>query len=454
MMTDRLSPGPALRAWIGAARRLVRRRPGWTGLVTGLLAGIVLASTVVVYVLPRLTHNGWESGELVLLSGKDDSADGQRQALIGQWNQLHPDHKVRVEEVPSTADGERSEMLARARGDGGAVDVLNLDVAWLPEFAEAELIRELSRSGVVIDDFLAGPLQTCEYDGKLWGLPFNTDAGLLYRRTDLVPDAPGSWQQIQTDVARALGGRPKPGTVPEAGLVTQLGNYEGLTVNALEAVWGAGGEIVDDDGQVRVDSREAKEGLQRLVDGVRATPPTVLPESLGYIEESSTTAFHDGRALYLRNWPVAYRTLAAPAEAAGVPAQGAPFKFDVSPLPWPSVLGGQNLVITERSAHPRAARALIDFLTDARSQQILFERGGFAATRKVVYTDRVVLDRYPYATALRRAVEDARLRPKSPHYALFSEVLRAVVHQMLVTGGSPPADLAKRLRAALRGQRE
>ena len=451
-------PRPSgLRAWWTAGReaggRLVRERPGWIGFTAGLLVGAVLASLVFAYGLPRFEARGWESGDLVLLSGRDDSVGGQRQVLIQEWNLLHPDHRVRIEEVPSTADGERSEMLARARGDDGAVDVLNLDVAWLPEFAEAKLIRTLSDGDVDRSSFLSGPLETCEYAGDLWGLPFNTDAGLLYRRVDLVPNAPDSWGTLQSEMDRVLYTPSKSPANPVAGLVTQLADYEGLTVNALEAVWSAGGAIVDEHGDVQVDSRAAKEGLQRLVDGVRRTKvQRILPQSLTYTEIPSTEAFRDGRALFMRNWPVAYGTLSAPAEPGTAEARTATPKFQVSPLPWPSVLGGQNLAIAHRSAHPRAARALIDFLTDARSQQILFERGGFAATRTVVYDDPVVLARYPYAGALRTAVENARLRPRSPHYALFSEVLHNAVYSMLITGKGPPADLADRLRAALRGQ--
>jgi len=451
--------GAELIAWFGRAGNALTERPGLAGAVAGLLVGVLLVGGVV-HAYPGLVDQPWEDGEIVLLSGEDDSAGDQRQALIQEWNALHPEHPARIEEVNSIADAERSEMLARADGDGGDVDVLNLDVAWLPEFAEAGLVREFPDDAVDRDAFLERPLASCEYDGRLWALPFNTDAALLYRRSDLVKRVPTTWEDMRAEAAGVLGGDPKPGTVPEAGVVTQLEDYEGLTVNALEAVWSTGGEIVDDDGEVRVDSRAAGEGLRRLVEGVRAGTgsegtrpdgtawPMILPDSLVYSEQSSTAAFRDGRALFLRNWPVAYRTLADPGESGAKQVS-----FAVSPLPWPSVLGGQNLAIAERSEHPRAARALIEFLTDSRSQQILFERGGFAATRRVVYTDAAVRDRYPYADELHAAVEGARLRPRTPHYALFSEVLREAVHAMLVTGDRPPPDLADDLRAALRGQR-
>jgi multiple sugar transport system substrate-binding protein len=438
--------------WQALRHRLARRWTGWTGLVVGVVVGAVLATVTIYSGLPLLRRDGLERGELVLLSGADKSQGGQRRVLIKGWNDLHPEQPVRLVEVPSTADAERSQMLASARGDGGAVDVLNLDVAWLPEFAAGHLLREFGERGVDSDAFLDGPLRTCEYGGKLWGLPFNTDAGLLFRNTKWSPKPPASWQVLKANATSVLYGKGRPPGL-DAALVTQLGDYEGLTVNALEAVWSAGGEIVDDDGDVRVDSRAAREGLQNLVDGVwQHEPQLILPESVSDGEDESTAAFRDGRTMYLRNWPVAYPGLTAAVDSGAGPARAAG-EFAVSPLPWPSVLGGQNLVITERSKHPRAARALIEYLTDERSQQILFERGGFAATRRIVYTDPRIKTLYPWAPALRSAVENARLRPRTPHYALFSEVLREVVYQMLATGEGPPRDLPARLRAALRGQR-
>ncbi|GAA0224906.1 extracellular solute-binding protein [Cryptosporangium japonicum] len=449
MPTDRRYVS-GLGEWYRAGRDRVEEHRGRSGLVAGVLIGVLLAVTAV-YAVPRLLDSSWEDGELVLLSGQDDSVGDQRQQLIDEWNALHPDHRVRIEEVRSIADAERGEMLARAGGDGPAVDVLNLDVAWLPEFAEAGLLRRIADEGVDRGAFLAGPLATCEYDGRLWALPFNTDAALLYRRKDYLPTAPPSWTSFTGSLDTLFKGNALQQAGPRAGLVTQLGDYEGLTVNALEMVWAAGGEIVDENGEVRVDSRAAQNGLNYLVDGVKTEPRRIYPGSVGYAEADSTSAFLQDQAMYLRNWPLAYRALEEQDRESGRSAQDS--RYAVSALPWPSVLGGQNLAVAERSRHPRAARALIGFLTDSRSQQILFERGGFAATRKVVYQDAEVRKNYRYAAALLQSVERARPRPRSPHYALFSEVLRGALHEGLVTGVWPPPHLAEDLRAALRGQR-
>jgi len=226
------------------------------------------------------------------------------------------------------------------------------------------------------------------------------------------------------------------------GYAGQFADYEGLTVNALEVIRGAGGSIVDDGGNVVVEAQLAAvaAGLERL----RVIAPAGVPE---LDEDGSIQLFQSGRALFMRNWPVAYRSLAQDLE--GGPA----VPFDVAPLPGGSgVLGGQNLAVSANSSRPRAAQALIEFLTSERSQQILFERGGLPATRKVVYSDLTVRERYPYVATLEEALSSAELRPAEPHYPQFSRVFRATVDGYLRQGTPLPDDLQAQLAGALKGR--
>jgi multiple sugar transport system substrate-binding protein len=431
-----------LRRWW---RRLTRRR-GWFGFGVGVLAGAAVA-TLVAVLLPIVLapETGLEPGPLVILSGKDDSDGHQRQVLLDQWNALHPANPARVEELPSSADAQHSEMLARAQSGSHPVDIYNLDVTSIAEFAHAGYLRPLRVDSVQTDGFLAAPLTTCRYDGHLWGLPFNSDAGLLYYRTDLVRTPPTTLTALTDDIATALGASHDPRLV--AGYASQLADYEGLTVNALEAIWAAGGDVVDGAGHVVIDSPQARAGLRWLATGLApGTPQQILRQSASFDETQSTAAFYDRRVVFLRNWPVAYRTL-RPQSGTGRPA----VPFDVSRLPGSSVLGGQDLAIARGTGRPRAAQALIEFLTSERSQQILFERGGFAATREIVYHDVTVLDRYRYAPVLLDALRAARPRPVTPHYPRFTEVFRDIVRSALRNGGQLPADATRALADALRG---
>ena len=448
----------------GRLRAVLRESSGRTGLVVGALIGFVVTALVAFVVVPLFDttppigdDENLEPGKLVILSGRDQSSEKPRQALVEQWNRLHPDNQAEIIELPLEADKQYSEMVARAQS-GAGVDVFNLDVAWTAEFADADYIHPLEESSTDTSGFLQRPLETCRYSGKLWALPFNTDAGLLYYRTDLLPrlqdanksDKPRqvAWRDITAEIQRVFGEQHDDRLV--AGYTGQLLNYEGLVVNAMEAIWAANGEVVDPNGEVVIDSREAETGLRRIAEGLRSSDPqVVLPEARRQDETSSMQAFRDGKVLFMRNWPVAYRNLTAQSRDAS-DAPGLPFQ--VAELPGPSVLGGQNLAVARASKKPHAARALIEFLTSPRSQQILFERGGFAATREIVYWDGEIKKRHPYADVLLEAIRDARPRPITPHYARFAEEFRGVVREALDNGGNLPDDAKDRLAAALRGQ--
>jgi multiple sugar transport system substrate-binding protein len=441
---------PYVGSGLHAAVRWGRRHGFAVGLLSGAVAGVVVTLLATALVVPA--GSGLPPGELVILSGRDQSDGGQRQVLVDQWNALHPANKATIVELPEIADAAHSEMVARAQSGRDDVDIYNLDVTWIAEFADAGYIRPLDESGLDTDGFLTNPLDTCRYNGRLWALPFNTDAGLLYYRKDLVAHPPGSWAQLRRDVEDVLAGTADQAgagaaTVP-AGYAGQLADYEGLTVNALEAMQSAaGGNKVVDDGEVTVDLADMQEGVNRL----RPTPgepQIVLPQSLEQHEEQTTQAFRDGKVLFMRNWPVAYRSLAG--TAAGEPS--APHvPFDVTPLPGPSVLGGQNLAVARSSVKPAAAQALIEFLTSDRSEQILFQRGGLAATREVVYLDAEIRQRYPYAGVLLQAVQRAHPRPVTPCYSRFSEVFRAAVNKALRDGEPLPSDFKETLESVLDG---
>jgi len=405
------------------------------GIVVGV-AAVLLTTTVTALVNDpvRLEDNG----EIVILSGRDDSLGGQRQQLVNQWNELHPDSRARIVELSALADAQRSEMLARAQSGRGDIDVYNLDVTWTAEFADAGYIQSLDESRIPEDGFLTGPLATCRYDGRLWALPFNTDVGLLYYRSDLLDLPPQTWEDLEDDVAVA---RARSGNAVD-GYAGQFADYEGLTVNALEAIGGAGGSVVDDGGDVVIEDHRVAvtEGLDRL----RKIAPTGVP---ALDEDSSAQLFRSNKALFMRNWPVKFQSLKEDLE--GAPA----VTFDVAPLPSDSgVLGGQNLAVAADTDRPRAARALIEFLTSERSQQILFERGGLPATRKVVYSDPVVRERYEYVPTLERALEHAKPRPAQPHYARFSQVLRTAVDGYVRQGVPLPDDIQDQLVGALKGR--
>ncbi|WP_338777305.1 ABC transporter substrate-binding protein [Streptomyces sp. DG1A-41] len=364
--------------------------------------------------------------------------------LLEGWNRTHPGEKVTLVELPDSADETQAQMVTDLRdGDRSRFDVLNIDVNWTSEFAAADWIRPLPRDRFPLKTFLPPVVDTATYDGQLYAVPYVTNAGLLLYREDILAkegvEPPRTWAELER-YAKTIA--PKYGLDGYAG---QFLPYEGLTVNAAEAVYSAGGSILGDEGErVTVDSAEAREGIGFLVRGVREG--WIPKEALAYKEEESKQAFQDGRLLFLRNWPYAYVGASAPgSEVAG--------KVGAVPLPGPdgpgtSVLGGSNLAVSAHARHPDSAARLIAYLTSERVQRQVLTRGALPPVRADLYEDPALIRRFPYLPTLRESVLAAAPRPKSPRYDQVSLVVQAVVHDALA-GHETPAAAVRRLAREL-----
>jgi multiple sugar transport system substrate-binding protein len=426
----------------------------WITFVGGFLAGflvLVLANSVL-----GIIHGapGPEPGDLVILSGADASG-GQRQHLLDKWNAKHPRNHARIEALPDRAELQHSGMVGQAQQRDGRVDIYNLDVTWTAEFATAGYIQPFGSADT--DGFLPRVLQTCRFDNQLWALPFNTDAGLLYYRTDIFgPDGdrlPTDQPPSPQDMRRILAApHTKDAPAIKAGYATQLSLYEGLTVNALEAIGAnGGGDIVSDDGRVVMDPAKVSHALQPLAQATAAAPgeaPGLLAASSGYDEQQSAIEFASGEVAMMRNWPVWFGQLPDLSGSGGFKIAG---HFNVK-APTFSVLGGQNLAIAADTTKPNAAKALIEFLTSPSSERTLFGDGSLPATRADVYRDQSIQKKQPYALVLLATLNDARPRPVTTHYPLFSKTFQELVTSALGNDGRLPADAGRRLTNALAGR--
>lgn len=381
-------------------------------------------------------------GPLTLATAGD--LTGYLGPLLRGWNRTHPGEKVTLVELPDSADETHAQMTTDLRGgDRGRFDVLNIDVNWTSEFAAAGWIRPLPRDRFPLRSFLPPVVDTATYDDRLYAVPYVTNAGLLLYRKDVLAKEgvppPRTWAELEHD-AKTIA--PKYGLDGYAG---QFLPYEGLTVNAAEAVYSAGGSILGGEGtRVTVDSDAAREGIGFLARGFREG--WIPKAALTYKEEESKQAFQDGRLLFLRNWPYAY----ALASAKGSEVAG---KVGAVPLPGPhgpgrSVLGGSNLAVNTHARHPDSAMRLIAYLTSERVQRQVLTRGALPPVRAALYQDPALVRRFPYLPTLRTAVGKAAPRPKSPHYDQVSLVVQAVVHDAL-TGHETPAAAVRRLAREL-----
>ncbi|MER5383527.1 ABC transporter substrate-binding protein [Streptomyces sp. NPDC002688] len=408
----------------------------------GLLVVAVVLSGYVASGSPADSARGGGRGPLTLATAGD--LTNYLGPLLDDWNRAHPGEKVTLVELPDSADETHAQMTTDLRGgDRSRFDVLNIDVAWTSEFAAAGWISPLPRDRFPLDGFLSPVVDTARYDGRLYAVPYVTNAGLLLYRKDILAKEgvapPRTWADLEKQ-ARTIA--PKYGLDGYAG---QFLPYEGLTVNAAEAVYSAGGTILGDEGErVTVDSAAAREGIGFLADGVR--DGWIPRKALTYKEQESKQAFQDGHLLFLRNWPYAYVSASAPGSAVAG-------KVGAVPLPGPdgpgtSVLGGSNLAVNARAEHPDSAARLIAYLTSERVQRQVLTKGALPPVRADLYEDPELVRKFPYLPTLRAGVRAAAPRPKSPRYDQVSLAVQAVVHDAM-TGAQTPEAAVRRLAREL-----
>jgi multiple sugar transport system substrate-binding protein len=409
--------------------------------LAGLVATILLVATACVAPEPDRFEG---TGPIVFVDGPDTSLHRQIAHLADAWNKVHAySERVSFVEMPYSTDDHRAQLRARAQDLADAdrekyasqcYDVMAMDVVWTAEFAEAGYLVPLDPADFGVDAMLAKPVQAVTLNGQLWAVPMRTDVGLLYYRTDLVSSPPRTWPEL-VDAARTVG----PAR-DMFGYVGQFNQYEGLTVNAVEAIGAKGGAVLDDKGRVVVDSAPARAGVRMLADGV--ADGWIPREALRFDEERSREAFQQGHAVFLRNWPYVYSQLADPDS----PVVG---KFGVAPMPGGGVLGGWNLGVSTCSTHRKTARDFIRFVAGEQNQRTLFERAGFAPSIASLYDDPRLRRDFPYLGVLKAALRDARIRPTTPYYDDVSSAIQEYVSNALthpVSADVMMGYLAARLR--------
>lgn len=355
---------------------------------------------------PAANENIDSRGPITYVQGKDNS--GTIAPIVEKWNADHPDEKVTVKEQTDEADQQHDDLVRNLEAENADYDVVSVDLIWTAEFAAKGWLQPLEGDlALDTEPLLETTVESGQYNGKQYAAPWLTDGGMLYYRSDLVDTPPETWDEMMEMCSIAEDN--------DMGCFAgQFSKYEGLTVNAAEAINGAGGAIVGDDGVTpTVDSPEAAAGLSQLVEAFENG--NIPREAITYTEEEGRIAFQDGKLLFLRNWPYVY-SLASTEGSSKVKG-----KFDVAPLPGAdgvgaSSLGGHNLAISAYSDNKATAIDFIKFMESEESQKFFVTKGSAAPSFAALYDDPQLAKDFPYLPVLKQSLENAVPRPITPYY--------------------------------------
>jgi trehalose/maltose transport system substrate-binding protein len=383
------------------------------------------------------------SPRLVFKSGKIFGSPEALRRLLDQFEGENPGIRVVEETLPPSSDEQHQFYVTSLEGRTPEFDVFSLDVIWVPEFARAGWLRKLSHllAEGEKQDFFPGPLEAVRFEGMIYALPWYIDAGVLYYRSDLLEKhglhPPQTWPDL-VRTAQAILTKERD----LYGFLWQGKQYEGLVCNALEYFRSRGGKVLEK-GKVVVDSAENREALafmRDLIGKYRISPPLVTSAA----EETTRNIFGNGRALFMRNWPYAWRLL----QKEGSPVGG---KVGLGPLPFfpggksSPTLGGWQLGVNRYSRHPREAEKLLVFLTSSASQKFLAVSAGYQSARRSLYQDRELAQAQPLLPRLYQAFMEARPRPVTPYYMMMTQVLQPELSAAL-SGIKSPAEALRSAR--------
>jgi multiple sugar transport system substrate-binding protein len=406
------------------------------GLRPVLLAAALAFVTTSMLVAPPEAKGG--ATEIVFASGPDDIGTVQR--LVDAFNESNRGAiHVTWRQMDRESDAHRRQLVEELSSGAGG--------------------RAYDR-----DSFLAPALGSATYRLRIWGVPWHTDAGLLFYRKDKLAKSgfaapPATWQELALMSRKVM-----KDTGTRYGFVFQGAEYEGGAANAAEYIWSAGGELVTsqltvtgavmpgvtETDSVLIGSDAAARGLDiaRKLVAEKVSPAAVA----SFREREALDAFVAGDSVFLRSWPYVYGAL----RQAGF----TPDQFGVAPLPAASAggrsascLGGWNLMINASSSKSErdAAWKLIRYLTAAAQQKRQAREAGLLPILRGLYDDPDLVKEVP-VIGLGKQVLTSQLhaRPISPFYSEMSARIARAFNQTLkgeLTGAKAAQILDKELKA-------
>ena len=368
-------------------------------------------------------------GPITYVQGKDNS--NVVRPLIEKWNAAHPEETVTFKEQTDQADQQHDDLVQNYQAKNPDYDVASVDVVWTAEFAARGWLQPLEGDMAIETEGMLEPtIEAGSYQGKLYAAPVSSDGGILYYRKDLVPTPPTTWDEMMGMCSIA-----KENNI--GCYAGQFKQYEGLTVNASEAINSAGGSVLNDEGKPNLNTPEAAEGLGNLVEAFKNG--NIPAEAITYQEEESRRAFQDGNLLFLRNWPYVYN-LATTEGSSKVKDVLGMAALPGKEGPGASSLGGHSAAISVYSKNKATALDFVKFLVAEEQQKFFATQGSLAPVLGALYEDQELVSKLPYLPVLKTSIENAVPRPVTPFYPAVTQAIQENSYAALK--GEKPVDQA------------
>ena len=360
-----------------------------------------------------------------------------QQEAVKSFEAENPDIKVEVTTVPYP---EYQQRLLTAVQGGNAPDVSTIDQIWVAAFAAAGVIEpldELAASAKIsADTFFPGAWASANYDGRLWGIPFNVDVWQFsFYNEDLLNAAAIDPASLATfEGLKAAGEKLTDEAAGKYGIGLFAHKGEDTVVVMDSFIFSNGGQVLNEDGSCGLTSEASVEALAYLQSLAPYAPKGIANASSGDMRE----LFLNG-SLAVEFWPALEQpTLQKSALnwdfVAGTAPEGK------TPI---GTFGGWNLVMYSDSPHKEAAWKFIQFLTreDVNGKVVDLIPANVKAADAFLRANRTGPER------ILEHLENAAPRPLSPRYLEVSDIQVTLAQD--VFAGMDPKEAAEKACAAI-----
>jgi multiple sugar transport system substrate-binding protein len=360
--------------------------------------------------------------------------DPENKTLLNQvipaFNQKYPNITVRSQNVPYASLLQK--LVATVAGGAGP-DVVRSDIIWMPQLAK---IGALVPTDDIVaqrkSEFYPGPLATCAYKGKYYGLPLDTNTRVIFYNKTLLSQAGVSQPPTTTDEFQTM-----------AGKVSALGkNIFGYAESGLDPwnilpwIWSFGGAVTDNTytkASGYIDNHQSIAALDYLINlyKTRDLAPNLLGGST-YSPDDEFGKDHVGLILegpwvpptMQQSYPqLQYSTALVPAGPGGSSV---------------SVVGGEDVAVLSSSKNIAAAKTFMQFITSEDAQVMMGKVGQMPVLTKLATDSRLPA----YFSIFAQQLETAKPRPVTPNYSKIETILTNAFNSAFLGQASAQAALS------------
>ncbi|HMD73984.1 MAG TPA: sugar ABC transporter substrate-binding protein [Steroidobacteraceae bacterium] len=347
-------------------------------------------------------------------------------ALIPEFERLHPEIHVEVEQLPWTAAHEK--LLTAVAGDS-TPDLCQLGNSWIPEFVVLKALAPLQQridasTTITRADYFSGIWDSNVVGGAIYGVPWYVDTRLLFYRSDLIaaagfaapPTSWGQWLEVLAAIKASSHGE-------RFGILLPLNEYDPLIALALQQQQ----PMLRDNGtRGNFASKDFERTFGFYVEMFRQHyAPSVRDSAISNV----WTEFGRGYfAFYVSGpWNIGEFRRRLPASLDG--------KWMTAPLPGPdgpgaSIAGGSSLAVFRGSKHADAAWQLIEFLSQPAVQQRFHAMtGNLPARRSAWAAAEIAAD--PTTRAFRDQLERVQPRPKVAEWERIATEMQLMTERVV-----------------------